>query len=615
MRNCLSVVLLLIIDLVVTNGMIFGQTGTLRTQGAHKPIYHSLQQQLKLQFSGAIKYEETFPDTSALNWIILNDDQSSNVNGPTVGAFVSMLNFPNGTSVNPETPSTFFWASDFTNANGMLIDEWLVSPQLPIVEAGDTLRFYGGAPDNGINHDSIQVWISTVDPQGSSAPFSFNMGRFKMQGPTGTWHEIKIPLDDPAMIGSPVWLGIRYWHTEGGTSGIQSDNVWIDHILITNDATATVTQSFLSGWNLIGLPLVVEDSAAATLYPDHTPGTLFSYNGSYQSETHLSRCKGFWLNFPNPISHTVTGQPLESCAITLLDGWNLIAGPNCDVPLSAVSDPGNVITPGTLFGFNGAYVQSDTLKSGNGYWVLANGVGQISMNCSVAGQSPKISAQPFDLTGFPALKISDASQHSQTLYFDVRLPQEINRRVFSLPPVAPAGISAFDARFSGDLRIAETNEALIELQASDFPLTIRGDKLPGAMEIMEMIGRKEIARHILPDGGVVQISNPAVNRLKLATSGAALPNRFALLQNYPNPFNPSTEIQYELPQKAVVRLVIYNALGQVVKTLISREQEAGNYRVVWDGRDEHGVKTGSGVYVYRLKAGSFSAAKKMVLLQ
>ncbi len=615
MRDIMKCVLWVLIALPVTSGFIIGQTKTLRTQRSNDPTYRSIHQPLLSRINSAIKYEETFPDTSALDWIVLNDDQSSDANGPTVGSFVSILDFPNGLNVDPQAPSTFFWSSNFTNANGMLIDEWLISPQLPVVETGDTLRFYGGAPDNGINHDSIQVWISTVDPQGASSAFSFNLGRFKMQGPTGAWHEIKIPLNDPAMIGSPVWLGIRYWHTEGGTSGIQSDNVWIDHILITNDASATVTQSFITGWNLLGLPLVVEDSAAAVLYPDHSPGTLFSYDGSYQSETHLARCKGFWLNFPNATSHAVTGQPLESCTINLNNGWNLIAGPNCDVPLSAVSDPGNVITPGTLFGYEGSYVSADTIKSGKGYWVLANGAGQISLSCSVAGQSQKLAAQPFDLTEFPALKISDVSQHSQTLYFDVRLPAEINRRTFSLPPVAPVGVSGFDARFSGNFRIAETNDAQIELQALHFPLTVRGSNLSGAVEIIELIGRKEIARRVLPDGGIIQISNPAVNRLKLATTSPVLPNRFALLQNYPNPFNPETIITYQLPMNSDVKIVIYDALGQKVRTIISGNQETGSYQAVWDGRDERGEKVGSGVYIYRLEAGSFSAAKKMILIQ
>ncbi len=94
---------------------------------------------------------------------------------------------------------------------------------------------------------------------------------------------------------------------------------------------------------------------------------------------------------------------------------------------------------------------------------------------------------------------------------------------------------------------------------------------------------------------------------------AALPTEFGLSQNFPNPFNPSTNLQYQLPRPAQVRLVIYNALGQFVKQLVHREQPAGFHTVVWDGRDRNGNPVPSGVYHYRLEADGLVITKKMVL--
>ncbi|MDZ7268028.1 MAG: Ig-like domain-containing protein [candidate division KSB1 bacterium] len=94
---------------------------------------------------------------------------------------------------------------------------------------------------------------------------------------------------------------------------------------------------------------------------------------------------------------------------------------------------------------------------------------------------------------------------------------------------------------------------------------------------------------------------------------AAVPTEFALRQNFPNPFNPSTNIQYQLPRPAQVRLVIYNALGQFVRLLVHREQPAGFHTVVWDGRDRNGNPVPSGIYHYRLEAEGFVMTKKMVL--
>ena len=86
-------------------------------------------------------------------------------------------------------------------------------------------------------------------------------------------------------------------------------------------------------------------------------------------------------------------------------------------------------------------------------------------------------------------------------------------------------------------------------------------------------------------------------------------------QNYPNPFNPETVIKYGIPNNEKVEVVICNVLGQKVKTLVSKNQEAGFYEVKWDATNDYGNNVGSGIYFYRVKAGKHVAIKKMVLLR
>jgi hypothetical protein len=101
-----------------------------------------------------------------------------------------------------------------------------------------------------------------------------------------------------------------------------------------------------------------------------------------------------------------------------------------------------------------------------------------------------------------------------------------------------------------------------------------------------------------------------------AVSQQALPTASALQQNYPNPFNPETTISFDLSAESVVKLTVYSMTGQVVRTLVDgKALSAGQYKSVWDGRDENGAKVGSGVYFYQLNAGDFTAKKKMTLLQ
>ncbi len=88
-----------------------------------------------------------------------------------------------------------------------------------------------------------------------------------------------------------------------------------------------------------------------------------------------------------------------------------------------------------------------------------------------------------------------------------------------------------------------------------------------------------------------------------------------LLQNSPNPFNPSTTIKFYIPNTSDVTIKIYDILGREITTLINQQTTAGYHNVYWNGRDSRGEDVASGVYLYRLTAGSFSETKKMNLLK
>jgi hypothetical protein len=94
-----------------------------------------------------------------------------------------------------------------------------------------------------------------------------------------------------------------------------------------------------------------------------------------------------------------------------------------------------------------------------------------------------------------------------------------------------------------------------------------------------------------------------------------IPTNFSLSQNYPNPFNPTTNINYSIPSDATVKLSVYNSLGQVVKTLVNVQQKAGYYSIRWDGANESGSKVASGMYIYRITAGSYIHSMKMNLIK
>jgi hypothetical protein len=96
----------------------------------------------------------------------------------------------------------------------------------------------------------------------------------------------------------------------------------------------------------------------------------------------------------------------------------------------------------------------------------------------------------------------------------------------------------------------------------------------------------------------------------ISQTDASIPAKFNLEQNYPNPFNPGTKISWQLPTRSLVLLKVYDIIGNEVAALVNGEKPAGNYEVNFNAS-----KLSSGIYFYRLQAGSFIDTKKMLLLK
>jgi hypothetical protein len=108
--------------------------------------------------------------------------------------------------------------------------------------------------------------------------------------------------------------------------------------------------------------------------------------------------------------------------------------------------------------------------------------------------------------------------------------------------------------------------------------------------------------------------------IDLGTTGVkevpTIPTEFSLSQNYPNPFNPTTSIKFGLPVQASVTMEVYNVLGVKVRTLMHGEvMSAGIHQMEWNGKDDAGISVTSGVYLYRINAGTFQVTKKMMMLK
>ncbi len=181
------------------------------------------------------------------------------------------------------------------------------------------------------------------------------------------------------------------------------------------------------------------------------------------------------------------------------------------------------------------------------------------------------------------------------------------------------GANALSLDRTGNLYV--TGSSMSRSLTTDF-LTIKYDGSGREQWVARYSGPKkfDVAKAIAFDGSnnlivTGESLNTGWTTIKYAQVSTAVadettqpPNRYRLSQNYPNPFNPATSIRFDLPKSGWVTLKVYNLRGEEITTLVNENRSAGSYQVNWAGDD-----LASGLYFYRLQAGEFSDAKKLII--
>lgn len=111
--------------------------------------------------------------------------------------------------------------------------------------------------------------------------------------------------------------------------------------------------------------------------------------------------------------------------------------------------------------------------------------------------------------------------------------------------------------------------------------------------------------HVITTQGSTDVKNP----------GEEIPTVFSLYQNYPNPFNPATTIEYDVPKQTMINLIVYDILGQKVKTLERGIKTIGRHRTSWDGTNDFGNRLSSGIYIIRLETDKILSSMKVMMLK
>ena len=383
--------------------------------------------------------------------------------------------------------------------------------------------------------------------------------------------------------------------------------VTVDYTVSTTQSEMTLTVDHLIDWNMVGLPLVVEDGNVLTIFPDAIDGTLYSFGVSYIQEETLENGKGYWLRFDDLGSSDINGGEITSLTMSMNEGWNLISGISSTIELENILDPLEIIIEGTLFGYNGSYLYTDNLVPGEGYWLRTYDAGDITFSNSQ--QSARAVFSVDRLEGSNRLEFANGT-HANTLYFGENIPDE-TRLSYSLPPVFP--YMAFDARFTDNMRNTEDG-GKIQVINTNSSLNIHYNIMINAGEQKEWILATGVGEeYVLTGAG--EITLPGGSQKMTLGKRTILPNNYTLHQNYPNPFNPVTTLRYSLPFYDHVTITIYDLKGKEINQIVNSNQPAGFQSVVWNATDYFGRSVGAGVYLYQIQAGDFKDTRKMVLLK
>ena len=222
----------------------------------------------------------------------------------------------------------------------------------------------------------------STDPEGTALNYEWlydsDIWDISDGNPLSDFLELEFTGDAPLPGNTQLHL-FRLKVDDGEYSHI-SNNVRIYIINPIPEGQQTALQvDYMAGWNLVSLPVYVEDSHYLTIFPNATPSTCFEFNLSYFNVEYLEVGKAYWLHFEEAVSNTFIGVEVTEYTYQVASGWNLIGSLSEEFNVGDWADEENIVE-GALFGFDGSYFTTETIAPGKGHWVRTNQSGEVSID-------------------------------------------------------------------------------------------------------------------------------------------------------------------------------------------------------------------------------------------
>ena len=425
--------------------------------------------------------------------------------------------------------------------------------ELPVIPVVHSIKDF--------RNDSLNAatWLLKFQPGFGGFPLTF------------TWNPSALPpgffyLQD-AYGGTLININMK----TTGSYTLTNSNFTALKIVYSQQACSNINLN--TGWNIVSIPVAAVNMSTGTIFPNAIAETFLWSSTGYQSVTTLANRLGYWLKYANQASVNVCGVKVAASTIPLSAGWNMIGGYESDISVSSITTTPSGILESSFFGYENGYIQPLSLIPGKGYWIKSAQNGVINIPDGTAKIKNPDAVTSFIDPSWGSIIIRDRKGNERILY---TAKGQVNLNSYELPPLPPAGL--FDVRY-GSNRFVDilSGGNLIKITSAAYPLMITAKGT--TVKLKDNITGRIIDK-TLRSGESLIVDNNAVTTL--IVEGSEIPTEYVLYQNYPNPFNPNTTIKYGVPEKSIVKLTIYNILGQKIEELMNKELEPGYYNQVWN---------------------------------
>jgi hypothetical protein len=458
------------------------------------------------------------------------------------------------------------------------------------------------------------------------------------------WHFSYLPSwlavsDDEATAPSDIdlmpevsGLGVGTYEDSLAVTDSLSANhtIWARIVLeIAESPVDTVCFDLVPGWQLISWDVDTWSDDIVTLLADvlDSVDVVLSFESGaltfdpelveFSTLTMADHLHGFWFRMVGPAELCLTGAPVDpQTPIELESNWNL-ASYLPDEPLAIETALASIFADfhvGLGFENGGLVYDSDypelatlnTLRNQYGYWL------RVLQPTTLIYPGAAPASQLVRNRGSMKAALVPEGVNSTPEWIDV-YSAELTLDGVPVPTGAEISFYDNDGTLCGRNRIEADGRLPFTAIYRDHPTTELDEGAEPGEALSITIDDQPLKEQVvwLARGERVALASLTSNR----NQNNILPDRLELAQNYPNPFNPQTMISFSLPQSSLVKLEIFNILGERVRVLADEQLAAGSHQYLWDGKDSAERNTPSGVYLYRLSADGLKSTRKMLLLK